>query len=414
MGIKISDMTPDASIGGAEKIPVSDAGSPKSITPDGIAAFAIDKVEAIAAGASVSAADGVYILQGGVLKPVPIDLVCQRAIDTVWGKSAEAAPANGDRLALKDDANAEKTIALGVLASYILATIKASVLDISTLSDGSGTLAAGDFILVTQGTAAKRVQVSNLSAAIYAALATTVTALAAVTSPADADAFYVIQGGVGKKVALSTLKGVLGSTVAPATTTSDRIPQWGSAQKTLKDGLVLRTAVRAAVDADDLSLATEKAVVDAIASSVTRTGGDSIGVVVQRFGSVSTEGLETVVVDKTVTLGAVAGVAIITVQAGAIIRAVQANVEVAATAGGTSVKVGLGTDTDPDAYGKTAAITANAKIDTLLAPAVLSGDAAIKAYPCATDGGAGDTAFSAGTMRVRVIYDRLSSLVNAG
>lgn len=413
MGIKISDMAPDASIGGAELIPVSDAGSPKSITPAGIKGYVIDQIEAIAAATSVSGADGVFILQGGVLKPVDIDVLCQHAIDTVWGKAAETAPANADKLALKDDAGVEKTVALSVLAEYVRATVEAAILDVSNLDDGSGALASTDYMLVTQGTAGKRIQVSHLTALVYASLAAHVAALTAVTTPADTDVLYVIQGGTAKKVTLTTLKTVLGSCIAPASTTENYVPQWSSAQKTLKDGLVVRTAVRAPGTASDSSLATEKAVVDAITASITRTGGDTDGEVVQRFGAATTEGFEVVVVDKTVTLGAVAGVAVFTVPAGAIIKAVQANVATAATAGGTSVKIGVGVNADPDAYGKTTVLTANAKINTLLAPSVLSAEAAIEAFPCATDGSAGDTAFTAGTLRVRIIYEQLASLADA-
>ena len=73
MGIKISDMTPDDSIGGSEMIPVSDSGSPKRVNTGQIKDYVIDQIEAISAGSSVSGSDGVYILQGGALKPVDID-----------------------------------------------------------------------------------------------------------------------------------------------------------------------------------------------------------------------------------------------------------------------------------------------------------------------------------------------------
>jgi len=210
--IKISEMTPDASIGGSEIIPVSDAGASKSITPTGIKNFVVDAIEAITAGTAVTGSDSVFILQGGVLKPVDIDVVAQHAIDTVWGKAAEAAPASADKLALKDDANVEKTVTLALLAEYVRATVEAAILDIHDLADGSGTLATTDYMLVTQGTTAKRVTLANINTAIYAALAAYVAALNAVTVSVDADVFYCIQGGTQKKVALSTIKTYLGTT----------------------------------------------------------------------------------------------------------------------------------------------------------------------------------------------------------
>jgi len=63
--VKISEMTPDSSVGGGEILPVSDAGSPKSVTVDDVVAYTVDEIEAISAGSSVSGADSVFILQGG-------------------------------------------------------------------------------------------------------------------------------------------------------------------------------------------------------------------------------------------------------------------------------------------------------------------------------------------------------------
>lgn len=409
MGIKISDMTPDASIGGAELIPVSDAGAARSVTIDGIKSYVVDAIEAVAAGTAVTGADSVFILQGGALKPVDIDLVAQHAINTVWSKAAETVVDAADIIPLKDGGTTEKTVTAAVLAAYILGAIKASVLDVSTLD--TATLGAGDYLLVTQGTTAKKTTLSAINAAIYAALKSYVAALSAATSTNDADLLYIVQGGVEKKISITTLKTAFGSTVAPATTTENKVPQWSSAQKTLKDGLTVQTAIRASGTAADTALATEKAVRDAV-EAPTRTAGAEGGAVVMRLGKTDSEGLETIVVDKTVTLGTVAGVAVHTVPLGAILRSVQANVSTAAVAGGTSVKIGIGTDDDPGLYGITSALTKNLKIDTTIG-ARLATETAIKAFPCAAAGTIGDTAFTSGAIRVRIIYDRLKSLDDA-
>jgi hypothetical protein len=261
MPIKISDMTPDAAVGGAEKIPVSDDGTPKSVTIDQIKAFTIDGIEAIAPGAAVTVADKVFILQGGVLKPVSLSVIAQHAIDAVWAKTPETVADGADVLALKDGGTVEKTLTLAILAEYVRGAIEAAVLDVSDLAAVSS-LASEDVLLVTQGTTGKKASFSVVSEAVYAALADHVAGKAAVSAPADSDVFYVIQGGVAKKVALSSLKAVMGSTVAPTATTEDKIPQWDSSPKTLKDGLSLRTAVRAGATADDASIPTEKAVRD--------------------------------------------------------------------------------------------------------------------------------------------------------
>ena len=256
--MKISEATPDASVSGVELLPVSDAGSPKSVTIDNIKAFIIDAIEAVAAGSSVTGADGVFLLQGGVIKPMDIDVVSQYAIDTIWGKAAESAPDNADVLALKDGGATEKTVTLALLAEYVRATIEATILDVSDLDSGS-TLADDHVFLVTQGSTGKKVAFSAISTAIYGALKDYVVALTGVT-PTATDVLYIVQGGVEKKVTYANLMASGGDCGAPATTTEDNLPQWSSSQKTLKDGLALVTAIRASGTADNLSVPTEAAV----------------------------------------------------------------------------------------------------------------------------------------------------------
>jgi len=213
MSIKISAMPADASLGGSEMIPVSDAGVAKRITPTQLSAYTVDQIEAITAGTAVTGADGVLILQSGALKPVDIDLVCQHAIDTVWGKAAEASPDNADVMAMKDGGTTEKTITLAVLAEYVRSTIQAAILAVHDLDDGSGALASGDYLLVTQGTTAKQIKVSNLTTLIFDGLAAIVAAYDAVVTTADADILYCLQGGVAKKMTLAQIISHYGSAI---------------------------------------------------------------------------------------------------------------------------------------------------------------------------------------------------------
>ena len=101
------------------------------------------------------------------------------------------------------------------------------------------------------------------------------------------------------------------------------------------------------------------------------------------------------------------------VPAGAVILSVQGNIETLCVAGGTSVKVGIGPTADPDKYGKTTAFTKNLKIDTIPDWAVLGSAEDIQINAVATAGGIGDTAFSAGAVRVRIVYLATNSLDNA-
>jgi hypothetical protein len=152
---------------------------------------------------------------------------------------------------------------------------------------------------------------------------------------------------------------------------------------------------------------------DAIVAHNTVVAGSETGAVAWRYGATATEGLETRVVDKTVALGAIAGVAVFTVPAGAVIRSVQANVAALGVAGGDVAAVGIGIDADPNLYGATATLAKNAKSNLMVAPAVLSAPAVIEAYPCTAGGDIGNTPFSSGSVRVRIVYDVLASLDNA-
>lgn len=409
MGIKISEMTPDASVGGSELIPVSDAGSPKSVTTAVLKQYVIDAIEALTAGTdALTGDDSMFVMVGGVMKPVDIDLVSNYVRSVIWGKADNAAPVVTDKIAIIDTTGAtENTITLTSLSTLVLATIRAAMLNAATL-DAHATLIAADKFMVTSGTTGKYCTFAVLSAAIYAALNTYITALNAVTVPADSDYFHVIQGSTEKKVTLAVLKTALGSTVAPATTTENKLAQWSSAQKTLKDGLTVQAAIRESGTAVDTAVATEKAVRDAFMPAFMSGSG-----VVMRVGTSTTEGLETFVVDVVVTLGSTDGVAVATIPIGAVLRSVQANIATAATAGGTSTKVGIGIDANPDAYGLTSVLTQNAKINTMLDWNALAGAVAIEAYPVTDAGAIGDTAFTAGTLRVRIVYDQLNSLDDA-
>lgn len=142
-------------------------------------------------------------------------------------------------------------------------------------------------------------------------------------------------------------------------------------------------------------------------------GGAAAAEIVERYGASLTEGYEVRVIDETVPLSGLAVDLTEDVPAGAVILAVQGNIEVLAVAGGTTVKVGIGVAADPDKYGKTSALTKNLKVDTIPAHAVLASLEDLQIFACATAGGAGDTGFSAGSFRVRIVYVALNSLDDA-
>lgn len=236
MGIKITDMTAAESVAGSELLPASVSGSPRSVTPEKIKDYVVDQIEAITAGEAVTGADSVFVLQGGELKPVDLDLVAQHAIDTIWGKAAEADPDGADVLPLHDGGETEKTVTLASLATYVRETIEAAILDVSDLDDGSSTIATTDYLLVTQGTTAKRVQLSDVSSLIYASLATHVTGKTAAGSTDDADVLYMVRGTTPLKVTLEQIADHVNATVSiGGSGIADTLALW-SGETTLAPG----------------------------------------------------------------------------------------------------------------------------------------------------------------------------------
>lgn len=126
--MKISEMTPDIQVSGNELIPASDGFLPKSLTPATLKDFTIDAIKALTLTLLVKDTDRVYILQDNELKPVNIDLVCQRAIDNAWGKSSDTTANDNDKLILKSG-NTEKTLLLSNLWAYLNSKVKSVKLD---------------------------------------------------------------------------------------------------------------------------------------------------------------------------------------------------------------------------------------------------------------------------------------------
>lgn len=149
------------------------------------------------------------------------------------------------------------------------------------------------------------------------------------------------------------------------------------------------------------------------------SAADAGGVTAIGLGATLATGLRIRVIEEVVSLAAAGAkfVAMTTaIPVGAVILGVQANIDVLAVAGGTSVKVGIGDHTGTcNTYGNTSALTKNLKIDTIPASwAVLAGALTLEVCACASAAaGLGDTNFSAGSVRVRVVYLSRASLPDA-
>lgn len=154
-------------------------------------------------------------------------------------------------------------------------------------------------------------------------------------------------------------------------------------------------------------------------ASLNLQAGAAAAAVALRLGGTETEGLEVKVIDEVVTTtNAVENNLTQTVPSGAVILSVQANLDSLIVGDGTGdnlgVKVGVGTTADPYKYGITSALTANLKIDTIPAHAVLSGAETVCVKLAKTDGTAATEKFVAGGLvRVRIVYLTNNSLDDA-
>ena len=285
MAIKITAMTPDSSVTGVELVAVSDAGSPKSQTITNIKQFIIDQIEALTAITSLTGSDSVFTMQGGVMGPSDIDDVVQHGIDKMWGKVLEASPDDADECLLIDGGTGgtEKTITLAVLAEYVRAQKEAEILDITGVT-AAGAIGDADLILLGQSATGKRSTALLMSAYILAKFNAYVIALANISSASAGDKLWISTGGVEKYVTVAQLQAGLGTTIAPGSTTEDKIPQWDSATKTLKDGLPLSASIAATgatstakvVHETGLRAHLEGLVIEAGLSGVALEDGDSI------------------------------------------------------------------------------------------------------------------------------------------
>jgi hypothetical protein len=141
------------------------------------------------------------------------------------------------------------------------------------------------------------------------------------------------------------------------------------------------------------------------------------GSIAEGYGATASEGMQVAVMEETISFASnEAMYKEMTAQlpANSIVLSVQANIQSALTGGGNTTKVGIGSASDPDLYGKTAALTKNAKIDHLpAAVAVIATATTVRVSACQDGGTEGTTALTVGSVRVRIVYRALVSLTNA-
>lgn len=293
----IDEADRDAAVGGGELIPVSDAGSPKSVSIAQIKDYALTQIAALSAASGISIDDdSVYILRGGVATRVVASTLAAAIMNEAFGRAAVASPNGNEVLAVKDS-TLRKTITFTALKEWLEANM--TVTPDLTLSDAAnaGTLGDSDVTLVVQAAAGKKVALGTLKDYVLGKLAAFITAQTAAQSVSSSDVIYLLQGGNMRKATVAQLMaGAGGGDVkGPSTTTENKIPQWDSVQKKLKDGLEIVSTLNSASDNPSDNPPTDTQVPTAAA---VRTAIDAAG---QATNFVKKTGDESVAGTKTFT-----------------------------------------------------------------------------------------------------------------
>ena len=268
----IDEATRDASVGGGELVPVSDAGSPKSMTVSQIKDYVLAQMAALASTSGISIDnDSVYVLCGGVVKRLVASSLAAAIMNEAFGRASVVEPNGNEVLAIKDS-DTRKTITFDALKTWLEDNM--TVTPDLTLSEAAvaGTLSDNDLAPVVQANAGKKVTLGTLKDYVLGKLAAFLTAQTAAQAVASSDVVLIVQGGNVRKATVAQLVGSSGDVKGPAATTEDKIPQWDSAQKKLKDGLTFTQTV------DENSTGSQVPSAAAVKAAITSAISDNAGV----------------------------------------------------------------------------------------------------------------------------------------
>jgi len=202
MGVKISEMTADTSVGGSEKIPVLDGSTNKTITTTNMSDYTIDQ---LAAADTATPTTGDYLsgFRSTTEKRLTLDAVSSYAVGYVFSGASEADPAVSGDMLVVDRSGTKYTVDVDTIKDYCTTDVQDDILDVSGLTAAS--LTTSDYILVVQTTTPKQTTISALETKLWTDYATYVTGLSSAASPADANELYLLQSGVPKKLTLTNL-----------------------------------------------------------------------------------------------------------------------------------------------------------------------------------------------------------------
>ena len=267
--MKIDDATIDTDVTGVELVPASDGGAAKALKVSSIADYALSLLKA--AGEVTATTDGsIYLLKDGEIRRIGADALAKAVLDYGFGK-AGVAEINGNEVVGVRDAGTQKTVTLDALKTWLAANVTAkAALDFVDVDAAAKPYDGGSYLLLGVGDANKKVSIADFGAWVHGKFAEYVKALTAANAVTSSDTLFIVQGDGAKCCTVAQLMAALGAgdTIAPATTTEDKVPQWSASQKTLKDGLELAKEI--AAEPNGTKLATEGAVRTAITAEETR------------------------------------------------------------------------------------------------------------------------------------------------
>lgn len=153
--------------------------------------------------ATVADEDKFYILDGGTTpKYATATELATYVSAELWAAAAASSVATGNTL-LIDQSGTTKEATVDQLATFVMTSAQATILDLSGLA--AATLAGTDTLLICQTSTAKKATLDTVTAYVHAELADYIDALDAVTTLADTDNFIVSQSGTPKSLPLSDL-----------------------------------------------------------------------------------------------------------------------------------------------------------------------------------------------------------------
>lgn len=198
----VTGLTVDA-IGGSEIMPVVDVTTPKTVTPDLIAAYTIDQLHGAGVITALTDTHQLSVFTSGdAEKIITFANVSAWIVDEIEAITTGTAIVSGDKV-IYVDGGVLKQIDIATIITHINTTNGTLGAQVDALS--TATLADTDEYLVEQGGTALKSAFSAIAARVHTQLSTFTAARAAVVTPADADKLYILQGSTAKFCTLTVL-----------------------------------------------------------------------------------------------------------------------------------------------------------------------------------------------------------------